>query len=270
MNKKTAKSQNKKISCKESEIKINLCLEEVEISDKVLIKGKIIDENLKPVKKAYIKITDENFNPLNHTKTNYHGEFSLYIYNSERLIVNAEHKGFYTFTSRVYLKEEKELQNLLIKLTKMTQIQNIIKGKYICCFKPVKQTEVELQNTKDKNIKYITTTNDKGVFLFNNIPPGKYILSLISNDYCSKKIKICISLCRQFYNIGILCAKRKMKFGTINGLITDNFGNPIDNALVVLFDAKNDTPLYATYTNEKGVYLIGGILPGKYYIIAQK
>lgn len=270
MNKKAAKSQNKKISCKDKKIKIDLCLEEVNIPDKVIIKGKVTDENLKPIKGANIKITDDNFNPINHTKTNCHGEFSLYIFNSERLIINAEHKGFYTFTSRVYLKEEKELQNLLINLTKMSAAQNILKGKYICCFKPVKQTEVELQSTKDKNIKYITTTNDKGIFLFYNIPSGKYILSLISNDYCYKRIKICINHCRQFYNIGIICAKRKMKFGTVNGVITDILGNPIDNALVVLFDAKYDTPLYATYTNEKGVYLIGGLLPGKYYIIAQK
>ncbi|MCX7884073.1 MAG: carboxypeptidase-like regulatory domain-containing protein [Caloramator sp.] len=270
MYKKTAKSQNKKINFKENEIKIDLPLREVSFPNRIIIKGKIIDENFKPIKKAYIKITDENFNPLNHTKTNCRGEFSLYVYKNEKLIVNAEHKGFYTFTSRVYLKDEKELQNLLIKLSRLSQIQNIIKGKYICCFKPVKETEVELQNTKDKNIKYITSTNDKGVFLFNNIPSGKYILSLISNDYCSKNIKICICLYKQFYNIGIINAKRKIKLGTINGVITDKSGNPIDNALVVLFDAKRNIPIYSTYTNERGVYLIGGILPGKYYIISQK
>ncbi|SKA97214.1 Carboxypeptidase regulatory-like domain-containing protein [Caloramator quimbayensis] len=269
MSKKTAKSQNKKVSCKENEIKIDLCLEEDEIPERILIKGKVADENLKPIKGAIIKVTDENFNPLNHTKTNCHGEFSLYI-SEEKIIINAEHKGFYIFTSRVYLKDEKELQNILIKLSKIKQVQNILKGKYIYNFKPIKQIEVELENTKDKNIKYTATTNDKGVFLFSNIPIGKYILSLFSNEYCTKKIRICINNCTKFYNIGIICAKRKMKFGTVNGVITDNSGNPIDNALVVLFDAKKNVPLYATYTNEKGVYLIGGLLPGKYYIIAQK
>lgn len=161
------------------------------------------------------------------------------------------------------MKDEKELQNLLIKLSKIKQVQNILKGTYVCGFKPIKETEVVLQNTKDKNIKYTATTNENGVFLFSNIPFGKYILSLNSNEYCTKNIKICINRCRQFYNIGIICTKRKMKFGTVNGVITDNSGNPIDSALVVLFDAKNNIPLYTTYTNEKGVYLIGGLLPGK-------
>lgn len=268
--KRPKKSQDIEIFYKGQEATINLHIDSIKETPKI-IKGIIEDKaTYTPINGACIKITDKSYNPICHSYSNSEGHFFIgYVFPPQIRIVSIK-EGYETFSSYTYSIDDPELCNINILLRSKKCEGSIIVGVLSDQYKsPAANVIVSLKNEYDDTV-YETFSNDEGYFVFENVKCGFYMISFCSYCFSEYSYHINVRGQKKLLDLGSITLERIITDCTINGLILDsNTTLPINNAVVILYDALSNTPLKVTYTNKGGVYIFYGLKVGKYFILAK-
>lgn len=113
-----------------------------------------------------------------------------------------------------------------------------------------------------------TSTDATGKYTIGNLPVGIYLISATKNGYQS--ININVSLAN---GIKLLADESMVSIigninNTVSGIIRDNLGNVVSNALVALYKIENNKEILVatTYTNSIGKYMFGNVIDGNYLV----
>ena len=217
-----------------------------------------------PIKNACIKITSSNFNPLFHVYTDANGYFTLTnnIPKLFRIIVSKN--NYKVFSSNIILRSKIKSPikiNIKEKISK-----NIVIGKLI----DLKRNPIGYANVEIKKINRCVTTNVNGEFIFEDIPYGCHVLSIISPFYHYQKMKLKVLENQRIFDLKCIKLRPKPYTGTVNGVIYDKKNYPVKDAIVMLINEDTNNIIDYTYTNEMGVYLFGNVPLGRYYIKSNK
>ena len=150
--------------------------------------------------------------------------------------------------------------------------KNIIYGKIID-----NSTKLSLGGVNVLLYKYVdgtatlinsSTSISDGEYILDNIEDGDYQVSFVKNGYQS--ININVSLAN---GIKLLAAESMVSIigninNTVSGIIRDNLGNVVSNALVALYKIENNKEILVatTYTNSIGKYMFGNVIDGNYLV----
>jgi len=252
----------------DDEIILNCCIYDED--NNITISGRVINTcDGKPISLACIKFTDKNYNPLYHCFTDTQGYFCIKEYFLETIRIIVSKNGYKIFSSGIYSIKDYELKNIIIELSPRYKIERIITGIVCdCYYNPAKNVHVILRN-EDYNSIHSAYTNKNGIFVLDDVDFGYYTIIFCSYMYYKYSYNFIFDY-GKIMSLGETCIKKRNLKGTVNGIITDKEGNPINEALVVLFDEVDNWPLQFTRTNEKGIYLFYNLDIGSYYIVSNK
>lgn len=119
-----------------------------------------------------------------------------------------------------------------------------------------------------------TLTNATGQYFVNGLPDGEYVFRAAAQGYkVSPDQSIAVENGDNQEINFVLAVHPEENKGTVNGIITDNQGQPISALVFVglysLDEQDQETLVNVTKTNENGLYLFGNIEPGRYLIKAK-
>ncbi len=239
-------------------------------SDENTIMGNVSDKLTgKPIEGACIKVCDEEYNPIAFNFSDIDGNFSLDGSFSTSIRIIAAKKGYGLISS-----ESLPSTGLKKKALNLELIPAPIYG--IVLFGNVRDSQqkslggikVTIYRSHSLNPYDFTFTNEEGIYVFDNIEPGSYRISLQAQNFNERILNIEVGNEIPIVTLETVYLKRKVLKGTIHGTITDKNDIPVSNALVVLLNGNNN-PIQITYTNDEGVYMFYRLDPGTYNIIAK-
>lgn len=234
------------------------------------IMGNVSDKMTgKPIEGACISICDEELRPISFTFTDVDGNFTLQTKLSDNVRVIVSKRGYEPFSSdnlpSVYL----EKKALNIELASSPNSGIIFYGNVRDALQQaLGGVKITLFKSYSLNPYDFTFSNQDGIYLFDNVEPGTYRLSFQSQNYNEKIINVEVGNEQPVLVLETVYLKRKNMKGTIYGIVSDSNGNPVEKALVLLFNSSN-VPIQYTHTNAQGVYLFSRLEPGTYYILAK-
>ncbi|MGI6085419.1 MAG: MSCRAMM family protein [Acetivibrionales bacterium] len=249
-------------------------LEKIVLSEMIwaenTIMGNVSDKHTgKTLEGVCIKVCDEKYNPIAYNFSDVDGNFSIEGSFSPTIRVIAAKKGYETISSDALLSESLNKKALNLELLPAPGYGLIIFGSVKDTQqKPIYGAKVTAYRNQSLNPYDFTFTNQEGLYIFDNIEPGAYRISIQSQSYNERLLNIEINKEMPIITLETVYLKKKILKGTIHGIITDKNQVPLSNALVVLCNG-NNMPIQATYTNEDGIYLFYKLDPGTYTVIAK-
>ena len=249
-------------------------LERVVLADMTLeentLMGNISDKVTgKPIEGVCIKICDSDYKPIIYNFTDVDGNFSLQGNFTSCIRIIAAKKGYITFSSDGVPSAGLEKRAINIEMMPALDGGIVLFGNVRDVQqRPIGGIKVTLIKSNSLNPYDFTFSNPEGLYVFDNIEPGLYRLSLQSQNFIERTVNLDIGKDQSVLTIETAFLRRKSLKGTIYGIITDKNGIPVNNALVVLLNANNN-PIQVTHTNDKGVYLFYRLDNGSYTIIAR-
>lgn len=268
------KSKPKPINKKNDEISVNLILEGCNEKENIkpnIIFGKVINKYTnKSLSNVCIKLMDENYTPLYHEYTNENGVFYFCKHIPKDIFIVACKEGYITYSKSYCSDNFTESKEILISMESSCKHGATVVGfvKDENC-NDVTGIQVILVNKLNSKIYSSTSTSKEGLFILENISCGNYYLGFYSDTHSNTQKSIEVKDDTNILNLETIFVNSKILKGTVSGVIVDNKKEPIENALVVLFNSKTNTPISTTYTNEKGVYLFYNLEEASYYIVAK-
>jgi 5-hydroxyisourate hydrolase-like protein (transthyretin family) len=135
---------------------------------------------------------------------------------------------------------------------------------------PLSDATVELrQDQENATVLKTMTTEDDGRFLFDNVAPGRYRVTVSRRGYTRPPLTIAVAA-RQATEIQLPMTPA----GTISGHVYDANGQPLGNIEVLAMKAtypdgrRKLTPVQSATTNDLGEYRLFWLAPGRYYVSA--
>ncbi|MBD7965920.1 carboxypeptidase regulatory-like domain-containing protein [Fictibacillus norfolkensis] len=116
--------------------------------------------------------------------------------------------------------------------------------------------------TMDNQFINATAVNPEGVFLFQNLAPGNYIVKASAMNYAVGFVGAIVES-DQATSISISLNPNP---GSVSGGIVSDLGVPLSNVTILLLDS-NETPIGNGTTDQNGNYTIGNIPVGSYGIV---
>lgn len=260
--------------------RVTIADENQEILKKVVLNEMIWDENTvmgnvsdkhtgKPIEGACIKVCDQEYNPIAYNFSDIDGNFSIEGNFSSSIKVIAAKKGYETISSDALPSASLNKKALNLELIAAPNYGLVIFGSVKDSQqKPIPGVKVTTFRAQSLNPYDFTFTNEEGIFIFDNIEPGTYRISIQSQNYNERIMTIEIGRELPIITLETVYLKKKLLKGTVYGIITDKNNTPLNNALVLLCNG-NNIPIQFTYTNEDGVYLFYKLEPGIYNVIAK-
>jgi hypothetical protein len=254
--------------------------ENQEILEKVVLSEMTLDENTvmgnvsdkhtgKSIEGACIKVCDHEYNPIAYNFSDVDGNFSIEGNFTPSIRVIATKKGYETISSEALLSASLNKKALNLELLPAPSYGLVIFGSVKDSQqKPIQGARVTTYRAQSLNPYDFTFTNQEGLFIFDNIEPGTYRISIQSQSYNERILNIEVGREQPIVTLETIYLKKKLLKGTIHGIITDKNQVPLSNALVVLCNG-NNVPIQITYTNEDGIYLFYKLDPGTYTVIAK-
>lgn len=244
------------ISNKNPEAYVNAILRPHRPNDK-FIQGRVYLNNGCPIQNACVKVTDRHYNPLEHTLTDNHGNYNLTYPSNGYFCIFAKDN----FETQVILIEE--IPNIVT--LKEYDIVAIVTGTVVINTRhnPVSYVVAEIEN---KDFSQTVSANEKGEFLFSNVPHGNYHLTLKGNNICTHHQNFFAPPSLKIVSLGVIYVEFIPINGTLNGIISNEDGVALVGVTVVLY--KDNTPINSTKTVENGVYFFGNLAEGTYSIQA--
>ena len=262
-------SQTVVISDENQEILEKVVLTEMTWNENTIM-GNVSDKHTgKPIEGVCIKVCDQEYNPIAYNYSDIDGNFSIEGNFTSSIRIIAAKKGYETISSDVIPIGNLYKKALNLELSPAQNHGLVIFGNIKDTQqKPIPAVRVTIFRGQSLNPYDFTFTNQEGLYIFDNIEPGTYRISIQSQNYIERLINIEAVKEQPILTLETIYLKRKLLKGTIYGIITDKNNVPISNALVVLCNG-NNLPVQFTYTNEDGVYMFYKLEPGTYSIIAK-
>ncbi|NLB79725.1 MAG: hypothetical protein GX796_13060 [Clostridiaceae bacterium] len=254
--------------------------ENQEVLEKVVLSEMTWDENTlmgnvsdkytgKPIEGACVKICDHEYNPIAFNFSDIDGNFSIESSFSPAIRVIGAKRGYETISSEALPSASLNKKALNLELIPAPNFGLVIFGGVKNQQqKPITGVRVTIYRSQSLNPYDFTFTNQEGLYVFDNIEPGAYRISIQSQNFNERILNIEISRELPIVTLETIYLKKKLLRGTIHGIITDNNNVPLSNALVILCNG-NNVPIQITYTNEDGIYLFYKLDPGTYTVIAK-
>ncbi len=136
---------------------------------------------------------------------------------------------------------------------------------------PLSDATVELRLDQENGpIVKTLTTEDDGRFLFDNVAPGRYRVTVSRRGYTRPPLTITVAPRQAASEIQLPMTQA----GTISGRVSDTGGQPLGNVEVLALKAAYPdgrrilTPVRSTITNDLGEYRLFWLPPGRYYVSA--
>jgi Carboxypeptidase regulatory-like domain len=141
---------------------------------------------------------------------------------------------------------------------------------------PLPRAGVSVTFSSDRSMRLTTLSSADGRFVFNDLPPGKYILAGNAKGYQSQMFQQ-----HETFTTAIVIGKdlpsenlvlRLFPLGSISGVVSDEFSDPVRYANVRLLqyglNAGNEglRMQRQVSTDDQGHYRFAGLAPGRYYV----
>lgn len=129
---------------------------------------------------------------------------------------------------------------------------------------------VNVRTTEGQSVTYQAVTNDQGNYKISNVPPGNYLVvttapAFVPANNSSWGKTLVITKEEAIENLDFTL----MRGGVITGKVTDADGRPVIEVEVAAYvnraDDSYETPP-GTRTDDRGIYRIFGLPPGKYRV----
>ena len=217
------------------------------------IKGIVVDLNNNPVKDAEVKL--EAISPLTEkdskiTKTNKNGEFTIENLKTGYYYLKSIAHGFLLWNSRIEVNQAKYgVKTYKIVMKKPGSISGYV---YDENSKPV-------EGAKVGNYSISVYTNKDGFYRITNLYPGENYLFCEKEGYVrADKNRIVVEENKETGGINFTL----MIGGGISGIIFDSENKPLKNVYI----STEGKTYKSTKTDEKGKFIVKGLLPGIYKI----
>lgn len=212
-----------------------------------------------PLKNACVKAITADYEPIDHTMSDPNGKFTL--------ILPDETVGYLVFSKLGFKTEQfSDFSNDMEVVLKKQQIHCVVDGKVV--FDQFGVPHVVKLTIANAHLSKHVFSKPDGNFVFTNIPSGMYTLTVQGSTCVEKTIYITIPNNQQIYHVGTIHLQSVDIGCTVHGIISDTNGNPLDNAVVILYQVGTNIPLMHTLTNAEGLYFFGNLNTGNYYVEA--
>ncbi|SHH78968.1 MSCRAMM family protein [Clostridium grantii] len=279
---KLGQSIQKDIIEKGEEIRIDLNLDDNILSNVGKVYGEIKDTSDDPVQGVTVKITDANYVPKYHTVTNELGQYVIENVKADtQYSILAAKDGYEIKQGTTFIMQTSQEIERNFVITEITSTNSFLAGDILD--KDDNKLEKATVNLYDSSgstptLVKTTTSNKFGQYVFLDIPIGEYTVESSLLGYKSTSSNFNVDKENEVFHIDLVMADDPVsKLGTINGIISDKDGNPVESAFVVLFKVEKDsegkeilTAIKKTVTNDEGLYLFEQIPQGSYKIKANK
>ncbi|SHG99956.1 MSCRAMM family protein [Tepidibacter thalassicus] len=265
------------------EIRIDLELEDNIISDSGTVYGKVLDNEGVVLEGVTIKITDTDYNPKYHAVTDDTGQYTIEgVEAGVQYLVLAVKDGYGLKQGTPFIMQKsQQVERDFVISPDTSASSSLIAGDVVDIEgKSLEGVTVRLYNINDSQpvLERTTYTNEYGQFAFFDIPQGMYEIVASLFGYKDNRTTLVIDGPGQVRNTVInMVIDPSSRNGTINGIIKDKNGVPVENAYVILFEVREDeqgkeilTPIRTTWTNSEGLYLFEQVPQGNYKIKANK
>lgn len=268
---------------KGQEIRIDLQLEDNILSDVGTVFGKVVDVDSNPIVGATIKITDTSYNPKYHVITDNEGQYTIDNIEAGKQYFVLSIKDKYNLRQGLsfIMQKSQQIERNFVLIEDNGESSSLVAGDIED--KESNKLEgvvVKLYDNSGSEPQLLKTThtNQFGQYAFFDVKKSVYLLSASLLGYSTAETTFVISEDRQVMNINLTVLDDPVsRQGTINGIIKDKEGLPIEEAFVVLFKVTENeegkevlTPIRKTITNDEGLYLFEQIPEGDYKIKANK
>lgn len=125
----------------------------------------------------------------------------------------------------------------------------------------VTNTTIQLRNVNNVLIDSVVPNQD-GTFSFNNLTPGTYIVSGSAPNYATAQAGVSV-LANQTSTVELTLVPNP---GSVSGIVTDNLGSPVGNAIVQIFD-QNNILISSGFTDSSGQYIVGNLPSGSFNVV---
>jgi len=280
---KLGQSQEGSIVDKGQEIRIDLQLEENIISEVGTVFGRVMDVDSNPMEGVTIKITDTEYNPKYHAVTDAQGQYTIdNVEANEQYLILAVKEEYELKTGVPFvMRKGQQVERNFVMTVDPNAGNSLIAGEIFDKNQnKLVGITVSLYDNSGTNPVLIKTThsNQFGQYAFFDVSQGVYLVTSSMIGYKTAQTTFVISASGQVVNINLTMLDDPIgRMGTINGVIKDKNGIPIEGAFVVLFEVTTDkhdkevlTPIRKTVTNSEGVYLFEQVPQGNYKIKANK
>ncbi|WFD10892.1 carboxypeptidase-like regulatory domain-containing protein [Tepidibacter hydrothermalis] len=279
---KLGQSQQGSLEKVGKEIRLDVQLSDDPFLNTGSVSGTITNPNGNPVEGVLIKILNTNLDPLYHVLTDENGYYAInaispgseyhlvitkdgYLINEvtvfsivsgqmldlDATITPDPNATLSTITAHIYDTENNPLEGVIATLLKIVAGEEIIVA--------------------------VTTTNEYGQCAFINVELGTYLGRGTKQGYMPITSEIQVTQPGSIIDLsGNMQISPTESQGTINGTITDDEGNGIVDAVVILYEVSGDpenptlTPRRYTRTIAGGAYLFGDVPQGNYIVKANK
>ncbi len=240
------------------------------------VTGIVFENNIEseiPVEGATVKVFTSDGIPYSHTLTDATGKYTIGNLPVGIYLISATKNG-YNLCEDIPISITNTIPlNINLAIVPNSNInKNIIYGKIID-----NSTKLSLGGVNVLLYKYVdgtatlinsSTSISDGEYILDNIEDGDYQVSFVKNGYQS--ININVSLAN---GIKLLADESMVSIigninNTVSGIIRDNLGNVVSNALVDLYKIENNKEILVatTYTNSIGKYMFGNVIDGNYLV----
>ncbi|WP_282137851.1 carboxypeptidase regulatory-like domain-containing protein [Rossellomorea aquimaris] len=122
-------------------------------------------------------------------------------------------------------------------------------------------TTIQLRNVNNVLIDSVVPNQD-GTFSFNNLTPGNYTVLGSAPNYSTAQAGAFV-LANQTSTVDLTLTPNP---GTVSGIVTDNLGNPLVNAIVQILD-QNNSLIGSGFTDSSGQYIVGNLPSGSFNVV---
>ena len=223
------------------------------------IEGKIRDSWGDAIENACVKIVSTSYAPLLHTISDSEGNFVLLHNFPEEIMLIFSKEGYSTLLLPIYCDHS----NITLERNIDT---SIISGKVVFSDNSqISPTRLRLENSKNSHQVY---SDEEGFFHFTKVFEGKYTLIIDGNECKRTVVELCLCENLRNYDLGCIEIEKINIRGTIHGVVKNCENVPVEDVVVILYEASTNKIIANTLTEKEGLYFFGNVEIGEYYVKA--
>ncbi len=224
-----------------------------------LVQGTVRDINGDPVANAVVKIYDENGNEVAQTKTDENGNYSLVVEEEGKHELVATVPGYGDKKPVTIGEDWDDNQKIDMTLEPMLTAQGVVKNED---GSPAGNVHIELKD-EDGNVIYSGKTDEDGYYQFPLEEDETYTAFATDGTMAGQETFTTDSDYNPEEDTDIVLGP----VHTVNGVVLDEDGNPVKDALVKIYD-ENGNEVAQVRTDEDGKYSIPIYEEGAYEVVA--